>query len=178
MANALTARKQASASPTAVTPGGQEEPIEPVMTKPPKASAIASAQQIESEPVNWRSPVISAAQRVVGMRYLLARGAVTQPLQKLGVGNRLGIAVWSSEFQPKLASTHDAGFNDALFQAGYPGFNLGLSFKVPTLQTNATGGPGYNMRMTSRPRNVKLQKITRATNPPKYYNTTSKPGSF
>jgi len=75
-----------------------------------------------------------------------------QPLQVVGHGPDVGVAVWSSEFQPNLEGPiHDAGFNDALYQAGYPGFNFGLSFKVQTLQTNATGGPGYNMRQVPRP---------------------------
>lgn len=33
----------------------------------------------------------------------------------------------------------NGGFNDALYQAGYPGFNLGISFAVQTLETNNAG---------------------------------------
>lgn len=150
------------------------EPAEPAYTKPPKPSAIASANRVPVESTTARAPVVMRGQRMNGMRYLWAHGAVRQPLQALGNGERLGVAVWSSEFQPDLIGPiHDAGFNDDLYQAGYPGFNLGLSFKVPTLQENATGGPGYNMRMNVIPRFTKVQRVQRATNTPSYYNTTS-----
>jgi hypothetical protein len=94
------------------------------------------------------------------MRYLYARGAQKQPISILGTGPDVGQAVWSSSFQPYLMGPiHDAGFDDALFQAGYPGFNLGLSFKVPVLPENPTGGPGYNMRMKSSNIKVVLQNL-------------------
>jgi hypothetical protein len=93
------------------------------------------------------------------MRYLYARGAVRQPISPLGTGPDLGQAVWSSDFQPDLMGPiHDAGFNDSLFQAGYPGFNLGLSFKVQTLPQQVTG-PGYAMKMGSPNRRNRIVNL-------------------
>lgn len=91
-----------------------------------------------------RAPVVSRVQRKVGMRYLYARGAHRQPIERLGNSVRPQPNI--SAFQPDdMGPIHNAGFNDALFQAGYPGFNLGLSFKVPTLPT--MGGPRTNMSL-------------------------------
>lgn len=85
--------------------------------------------------------------RMNGMRYLYARGMTRMPVHPLGAD---GTPIpWTSSYNRNShGPTHDAGFNDALYQAGYPGFNLGLSFKVPTVQRNLTGGPGANMRQT------------------------------
>jgi hypothetical protein len=141
--------------------------------KPLKPSGLQASNRVPSEPAEWEAPIVYRGNRRVGMRNLQAIGAVRQPLQQLGNGANLGIAVWSSEFQPDFSTRHDWGFNDALFQAGYPGYNLGLSFKVQELQKNATGGPGYNMRMTVMPRYVKVQRVNRATGNPSYYNTQS-----
>lgn len=78
--------------------------------------------------------VVLRAPRMNGMRYLYVRGAMTMPIKRLGADGPP--FPWRSSFQPKLQGPiHDAGFNDALYQAGYPGFNLGLSFKVPQLPT-------------------------------------------
>ena len=76
-------------------------------------------------------------ERMVGMRYLYALGHQQVPIKRLGAD---GTPVpWTSGFQPYThGPIHDAGFNDALYQAGYPGYNLALSFKVP----NITGVPG------------------------------------
>src|SRR5215469_8620663 len=120
---------------------------------------------VPSEPTAWKAPVVNRHQVRRGMRYLYALGAVRQPLSVLGTGPDVGQAVWTSSFQPFLSSLHDAGFNDALFQAGYPGFNLGLSFKVPTLPVSdasgAIDGPGYAMRMTTRMRRNLLNAAQR-----------------
>jgi hypothetical protein len=141
--------------------------------KPVKDTGIRSTNYIPSEPVGWKSPIVDRENRTVGMRYQYADGAVRQPLQDLGHGRKLGVAVWSSEFQPMFHTRHNWGFNDALFQAGFPGFNLALSFKAPQLVENPTGGPGYNLRQNARPRFTKVQRIGRAVNTPQYYNTTS-----
>lgn len=144
MAGVLTTRQQAGSRE--VSAAGQLEPVEPAYTKPLITSRPWSGMPVPVEETEARAPVVMRGQRRKGMRYLLARGAVRQPLSFLGTGPDIGNAVWSSRFQPDLVSVHDAGFNDALYQAGYPGFNLGLSFKVQKLQQQATG-PGYAMRM-------------------------------
>lgn len=149
MASVLTRRKQGQ--PKVTGPGGELEPVEPAQAKPPKASPIAAHMRIPSEAVAWKAMIVDRHQRRRGQRYLYALGAVAQPISMLGTGPDLGQAVWTSSFQPYLSSLHDAGFNDALFESGYPGFNLGLSFKVPVLPTSGVQvtGPGYAMRMRS-----------------------------
>jgi hypothetical protein len=85
-----------------------------------------------------REPIVNRVPRTVGMRYLYARGIHRQPIERMG--NNVGPQPNISRFQPNdFGPIHDAGFNDALYQAGYPGFNLGLSFKVPSIKT--MGGP-------------------------------------
>jgi hypothetical protein len=135
----------------AIAVAGQLEPVEPAYWKPLSPSPIAAQLKTPSEPTTWKAPVVLRGQRRNGMRYLYARGAVRQPISPLGTGPDIGTAVWSSAFQPDdMGPIHDAGFNDALYQAGYGGFNLGLSFKVQKLPENPTGGPGAaNMRMRS-----------------------------
>ena len=157
MANVVSSRQQHTPK-TAVTVAGQEEPVEPAVWKPTAASPIASQLSTSSEPAEWKAPIVYRGNRMVGMRYLYARGAVRQPISPLGTGPDIGIAVWSSDFQPDQMTLRDYGFNDALYQAGYPGFNLGLSFKVQKLPENATGGPGYAMNMHSPNIRNRIQK--------------------
>lgn len=80
--------------------------------------------------------VVNRAARRFGMRYLYARGMIRMPLQP-GAASAVQ-RPYISGFQPDMQGPiHDAGFNDGLFQAGYPGFNLGLSFKVANIEDNA-----------------------------------------
>lgn len=135
-------------------------PVEPVYyVGALQNQQIAGHLAIPSEPTEWKAPVVYRGNRTAGMRYLYAHGAVRQPISPLGTGPDLGQAVWSSDFQPDLIGPiHDAGFNDALFQAGYPGFNLGLSFKVPVLPQQTTG-PGKNIHMRAPNVVIKIQNI-------------------
>lgn len=163
--NVLQKRSRGDQGQVAVAVAGQLEPVAPAYMKPNTTSRPWDKQQVPTEPTTWKAPVVMRGQRRNGMRYLYAHGAVGQPISPLGTGPDVGIAVWSSEFQPDLIGPiHDAGFNDALFQAGYPGFNLGISFKVPTLQENATGGPGYNMKMRSSNIRVTINRNIGAAN--------------
>lgn len=159
MANLLRTRQQSNPQMALAPAGSQLQPVEPAYWKPVSPSPIAAHMAVPSEPTTWKAPVVYRAQRKYGMRYLYARGAVRQPISPLGTGPDLGQAVWSSDFQPDFFTLHDAGFNDALYQAGYPGFNLGLSFKVPVLQTNATGGPGKDIKMHSPNIRVRIQRL-------------------
>lgn len=82
-------------------------------------------------------PRVDRHERMVGMRYLYATGHQVMPVQRLGADGQP--YPWDSGYNTNLhGPIHDAGFNDALYQAGYPGFNLALSFKVPTLPQNVT----------------------------------------
>ena len=155
------ASRRQHSSQKAISVGGSLEPVEPAyyISRAPGAQ-LNSAQQVPSEPTSWQAPVVWRGPRKAGMRYLYARGAVRQPISQLGTGPDLGVAVWSSDAQPDLMGpVHDAGFNDALFQAGYPGFNLGLSFKVQKLKENETGGPGQNIKMSTPNRLIQITKL-------------------
>jgi len=113
---------------------------------PQPTSPIASQLSI---PPDWMpdiatAPIVNRRPRMNGMRYLYARGAVRQPYERVGQPGGAPPRPYISAFQPNdMGPIRNAGFNDALFQAGYPGFNLGLSFKVPTLPTMQ--GPRTNM---------------------------------
>ena len=157
--SAITSRRQANPQ-VAVAVAGQAEPVAPAyyISRRP-GDQLGTAYKVPSEDTEWQAPVVYRGQRKVGMRYLYARGAVRQPISPLGTGPDIGNAVWSSQFQPDFLTLQDWGFNDALFQAGYPGFNLGLSFKVQQLQENPTGGPGQNIRMHSPNIRVMIQRL-------------------
>lgn len=110
-----------------------------------------------------RAPIVQRQERTVGMRYLYARGMTRIPLAQGGhlaaVGGSL---VRSSDFnQNDMGPIRNDAFNDKLFQAGYPGFNLGLSFKVPKLETNASGGNGKDMVMKSSQRGSNIVNALR-----------------
>lgn len=103
-----------------------------------------------------REPIVQRAARTVGMKYLYVDGATPVPVHPLGADGPP--YPFRSGFQRNIVGLiHNAGFNYALYQAGYPGYNLGLSFKVPTITDeqgrNLTGGPG--MSIASGPRNIK-----------------------
>ena len=102
------------------------------------------------------SSVVPRWPRMNGMRYLYQRGMHRQPIQRLGADGQP--YPWDSNFNPNVhGPTHDAGFNDALYQAGYPGFNLGLSFKVPTLPK----APGNGRPALYAPINIRGTNIIR-----------------
>lgn len=149
--NAIVNRRQVTPQ-RALSDSDKLEPVDPVYWKPVSASPIASHLDTPSEPTRWKAPIVARGQRKDGMRYLYNRGAVRMPISVIGTGGPdIGQAVWNSDAQPdQMGPVKDWGFNDALYQAGYPGFNLGLSFKVQQIQEQSTGGPGgHNMRMRS-----------------------------
>jgi hypothetical protein len=109
-------------------------------------SPIASGLDVPPEwmPDIKRAPVVDRRPRMNGIWHLYARGARRQPYERVGTPGGNPQRPYISAFQPNdMGPIRNGGFNNALYQAGYPGFNLGLSFKVPTLQTQ--GGPRTNM---------------------------------
>lgn len=159
-------RNRAQQQPkVAVAVAGQLEPVDPTYNANRTPSPVSSSNQIPSEPTRWKAPIVYRGQRTVGMRYLWAHGGVRQPISPLGTGPDIGNAVWSSSFQPELVGPiHDAGFNDKLYESGYPGFNLGLSFKVPQNPSTGLGGgtgvgPGPDIRMRSPNVTLKIQQL-------------------
>lgn len=111
---------------------------------PQPNSPLSSKQRLQPEYAagpGGQSAVVLRAPNMHGMRYLYARGMRRQPIARMGQS-----AIprpYISAYQDKdMGPIRNGGFNDALFQAGYPGFNLGLSFKVPSINTQ--GGPRTN----------------------------------
>jgi hypothetical protein len=152
---------------SALSVGGNLEPIEPVYTKPNTSNPLAtgSPYPIPSEPVSNRDqPIVRRGQNTAGMRYLYSDARNIQPLSRLGTGTKIGIAVAQSFFQPYLGVLRDYGFYDKLYQAGYPGFNLGISFKVPKSPQTATNGPGFNIKGNAPPMNFSLNVLRRNSN--------------
>lgn len=148
----------------AVSVGGSLEPIEPVYTKPNAGNSINSANAVPSAPTTWKAPVVHRGQDTRGMRYLYADQHVPIPLSSVGIpGPDIGQTVWSSAFQRFQGSLRDYGFYDLLFRAGYPGFNLALSFRVPVNPSVGQGSVGQNNVMKAPPINLNLQVLRRAT---------------
>jgi hypothetical protein len=86
-----------------------------------------------------RAPIVDRRPRMRGIWHLYRRGMIRMPIQRIGADGRP--FPWVSSYQPNdQGPIRNGGFNDALYQAGYPGFNLGLSFKVPTLDTAPSSG--------------------------------------
>lgn len=116
------------------------QPIYEPPTSPQSNNIQGSSPMFRESPVAGVAPAQGAAVvrgdfRRLGMRYLYSRGArVLRQFVMTATGQ-----VPSSQFQNKTAWTWDASFNDALFQAGYPGRNLGISEKVPTIPPAALG---------------------------------------
>jgi hypothetical protein len=54
--------------------------------------------------------------------------------------------VQSTQFQPATAWTWSGAFDDAHWQMGHPGTNLGLSFKVSTIPRDALGVAPWQMQ--------------------------------
>lgn len=106
---------------------------------PQPASPLASHQCFARAGFNdvHTTPVVTRRERLNGFRHLYSRGMTRMPVRRLGADGQP--YPWDSGYQPNnQGPIRDATFNDALYQAGYGGYNLGLSFKVPTLQsTNA-----------------------------------------
>jgi len=156
MSNVVRSRKQTT--PQVALQSDRLEPVEPAYWKPVSPSPISSHMATPSEPTEWQAPVVHRGQRRIGMRYLYSHGGVRQPISQIGTpGPDIGNTVWISDFQPDQVTLKDWGFNDALYQAGYPGFNLGLSFKVQKLPENQTGGPDYNMRAGTSMRQFRIR---------------------
>lgn len=118
----------------------QAEMPEQFVSNPVSASPLSGHQsyQFESYHDIRRASVVSRVERTVGMRNLYQRLHSQMPVKRLGADGQP--YPWDSSFQSiNQGPIRNGHFNDALYQAGYPGFNLGLSFKVPTLQTTNAG---------------------------------------
>lgn len=149
----------------AVSVGGSLEPIDPVYTKANRQSPLGSPYPAPHDPAMsyLDAPIVKRGQNVRGMRYIWADIRQRMPVSPLGTGPDVSIGVWSSEFQSYQGSLRDYGFYDKLFMAGYPGFNLGISFRAAQNPSIATASPGANMRMKPPPTNISVTILRRAT---------------
>jgi hypothetical protein len=118
-----------------------------------------------------RSAVVDRSPRRGDIAYFYVHGAVTQPNALPGQGATGPGGVNSSGFQNQLVQLMDWQINRGWYEAGFPR-NLGLSTRVPQLQTNVTGGPGMSSS-TQRPLFTKVQKVRRAGVKVNTYQTRS-----
>lgn len=103
------------------------------------------------QPPDWipagstkRAPVVNRRPRMNGIWHLYSRSMQRQPYERLGTPGGNPQNPYVSSFNPNdMGPIRNGGFNNGLYQAGYPGFNLGLSFKVPNIKT--MNGPRTNM---------------------------------
>jgi hypothetical protein len=123
---------------------------------------------LTSSTIRTRSSVVNRMDRRGGMRFFYVHGGIDMPNALPHPGPGVG-GVNSSAFQPTLVQLMDWQINPRWFEAGYPR-NLGLSTRVPQLQTNITGGPGRS-RQTQRPLFTKVQQVQRARGVVRTYPT-------
>jgi hypothetical protein len=88
------------------------------------------------------SMVVNRRERQLGLRFLYAVGAkrIRQFIMQ-ATGQ-----VQSTQFQPLTSWTWSAAFDDAHWQMGWPGTNLGWSLKVPTIPQAALGTAPWQMQ--------------------------------
>jgi len=169
----------------ALTPGAQYYQASGEATQQQKLPEQFKAQNVSSSPLcdglkqppafipagsHRRAPVVQRRPRMNGIWHLYSRRMQRQPYERVGTPGGNPQRPYISAFNPNdRGPIRNGGFNNALYQAGYPGFNLGLSFKVQPLPTQ--GGPRTNMSqggpmVVSGTR--KVRAIRRSTgNPPR-----------
>jgi hypothetical protein len=105
-----------------------------------RGGSSAVVEHPSFQPVDQHTGLVNRMPRMLGIRWLYSRGGQIKPwFRMIATG-----AVESTKFQPVLSYTWDAEFNDAIYQAGYPR-NLGFTFKVPTIPSQALGSERYSM---------------------------------
>lgn len=148
----------------------QAELPEKYVSNPAATSPISGHMQVPTDFVSLfpgnHDAVVRRWPRMNGMRYLYARGMTRMPIQRLGAD---GVPVpWRSAFQRNdMGPIRNGGFNDALFQAGYPGFNLGLSFKVPTVTRGQNTPQVRSHTNTLRPASIAVNVLRRSSGAPR-----------
>lgn len=123
-------------------------------------STVASNLQVPASTNRTWAPVVNRVPRRK-IRAFYVHGAEIQP-NALPYPGASGVgSVESSKFQKQLVILTDWHINPAWYEAGYPR-NLGLSTRVPQLQTQVTGGGGPG-KMAQRPLFTRVQTVGRAT---------------
>ena len=120
-----------------------------------------------------RAAVVARAPRRGGHMFFYSHGAVPMPtpIDERGPGSQGTVPI--SQFQRYNVALMDWQKNLTWYESGYPR-NLGLSTRVPQLQTNVTGGPGRS-GMDQRPLFTKVQQVSRARVKVQAYQTTPAP---
>lgn len=131
-----------------------------------RTSPVTSVNIVPATNAWTASSVVNRIPRRKGLRYSYGYGTVDMPAPYPSGGNR---GVNSSSFQRYNSQLTAYSQNDAWFEAGYPS-NLGLTFKVPQLQTQKTGGSGPG-QMASRPLFTRVQRVRRYTTLTPQYKT-------
>ena|ERR1700744_5939067 len=110
-----------------------------------KGGAAQYQATIPNQRINQHDRLVNRYPRMLGVRWLYSRGGQIKPwFRTIATG-----AVESTKFQPILSWSWSGEFNDAIYEAGYPR-NLGYTFKVPSIPTQAMAAP--RERMLAAPR--------------------------
>lgn len=160
--------------------------------EPPATSYVTSTSRLSSRyatPVlgpKTNAPYVSRKERMNGLKFNWAWGGNDMGKHTVslpGVSDGLNGYVRSTNFQPVLVQLHDWQTNDqwyiawngngaGMFQHQRPERYQYPSFRVSQISTNVTGGVGApTMRMNRVPRYTSVQRITKYTATPSYYNT-------
>lgn len=135
-----------------------------------RTSPVTSVNITPATTAWTQSSVVNRIPRRDGIRYSYGYGTTKMPVPYPSGGNR---GVNSSEFQPRNGQLVAYSQNDAWYAAGYPS-NLGLTFRVPQLKTQVTGGSGPGW-MAARPLFTRVQTVRRYSTYAPTYKTKSAP---
>lgn len=124
---------------------------------PPQESLLEPSNFIGSSPMatvnppvtsrsDYRSGVVSSANRMRGDRELYSRGVQRNSLMRMVATGQ----VERSIFQPLSGWTWTGSFNDELYRAGGYPQNLGLTFKAPSVPDGVATNPAWG-RMRPAP---------------------------
>lgn len=138
-------------------------------SNPPASSPISAHLATPTDHTSFvpgqPNAVVKRWPRMDGMRYLYARGMIAMPIHPNGTSiPRPYISKYQRNSEGPI---RNAGFNDRLYQAGYPGFNLGLSFKVPTVNRISNTTPGVKSHTPKHNATTVLNRIRRSSGAPK-----------
>lgn len=139
-------------------------------------SPLSDSMQVPPEwmPDIKRAPVVRRVPRLGGFRTLYSRAMQRQPYERLGQPGGNPQKPYVSAFNPNdMGPIRNGHFYDRLYQAGYPGFNLGTSFKVQRIVGPADGRRNAGLSQGG-PQTVsgnrKVNKLSRSSGAPPNYS--------
>jgi hypothetical protein len=137
------------------------------------SSPLTSRQYNPASTNRTGSAVVDRKPRRGGHMFFYSHGAVPMPTPIREEQNSQGL-VPISKFQRFNVALMDWQKNLSWYESGYPR-NLGLSTRVPQLETNQTGGPGRSS-MDQRPLFTRVQTVQRSRVIVQTYRTRPAPG--